>query len=75
MTDPHLHVACEDLIEYGPLKPENEQGYTEEQLEALSLNEKEPVEKKLVEKNGVSILLNPDPTGRRIGEGGRSFLL
>ncbi|KAJ3038310.1 hypothetical protein HDV00_000821 [Rhizophlyctis rosea] len=63
-----LISAGEDLIEYGPLKPENEQGYTEEQLESLSLKDKEPVEKKLVEKNGVQVLVNLDPTGRRTGD-------
>ncbi|TPX53932.1 hypothetical protein PhCBS80983_g06108 [Powellomyces hirtus] len=59
--------GVEDLIEYGPSKPENEQGYDEDQLEALS-KDKATVVKKEVMRDGVSILLNPDPTGRRTGE-------
>ncbi|KAJ3290380.1 hypothetical protein HK104_006819 [Borealophlyctis nickersoniae] len=63
-----LVSAAEDLIAHGPLKPESEQGYTEEQLESLSLADKPPVEKKEVVKNGVRVLENPDPTGRRTGD-------
>ncbi|TPX72765.1 hypothetical protein SpCBS45565_g00158 [Spizellomyces sp. 'palustris'] len=59
--------ATEDLVEYGLMKPENEQGYDEEQLEQLTKN-KETSAKHEIVKDGVKILLNPDPTGRRTGE-------
>ncbi|KAI8996076.1 hypothetical protein BC832DRAFT_306145 [Gaertneriomyces semiglobifer] len=58
--------AGRDLIEYGPIKPESEYGYTEEQLD--SLGKEKMVEKKEVEINGRKVLMNPDPTGRRTGE-------
>lgn len=61
-------LATEDLIEYGSLKPENEQGYDEEQLEQLTKSNEAPAKQEIV-KDGVKILLNPDPTGRRTGEG------
>ncbi|KAJ3184644.1 hypothetical protein HDU87_004047 [Geranomyces variabilis] len=64
-----LVEAAEDLVEYGPAKPESEQGYDEEQLEALTKNKPDLApEKREVEKDGVKILLNLDPTGRRTGE-------
>jgi len=59
-------LDMEDLVEYGPLKPDNEQGYSEEQLDALGRDESKP--KEIISVNGVEFYLNPDPTGRRIGE-------
>ncbi|KAJ3092581.1 hypothetical protein HK102_005350, partial [Quaeritorhiza haematococci] len=68
--------AVEDLIEYGPMKPESEHGYSEEQLEVMAKEGKansaaEGKTDKIKEralKNGLEVLLNPDPTGRRCGE-------
>ena len=58
-------------MEYGPLKPYEEQGYTEEQLDNYTKTEDDNMAKQKTEiiKNGVTILMNPDPTGRRTGEG------
>ncbi|KAI8825209.1 uncharacterized protein EV422DRAFT_605904 [Fimicolochytrium jonesii] len=61
--------AAEDLIEYGPLKPDDQHGYDEDQLEALSKEKPAtPPLKQEVERDGRKVLLNPDPTGRRTGE-------
>ena len=54
-------------MDYGPLKPLPEQGYSEEQLENIA-HGKSP-EKVEVVSDGVRYLLNPDPTGRRTGKG------
>ncbi|EPZ34652.1 hypothetical protein ROZALSC1DRAFT_27041 [Rozella allomycis CSF55] len=62
-----LISSCEDLINYGPIKPYMEQGLTEEQIAGHAQN-KTP-EKIRMTKNGREILFNPDPTGRRTGEG------
>ena len=60
--------ACEDLIQYGPLKPMHEQGYSEEELDKLAKSEEEEdVSKKEIIKNGVKMVIHPDPTGRRCG--------
>jgi hypothetical protein len=64
----NLHaLATQDLVEYGPLKPISEQGYTEEQMEDMAQG-KTP-EKKEIVSEGIRYLLNPDPTGRRTGKG------
>ncbi|KAJ3385999.1 hypothetical protein HDU92_002759 [Lobulomyces angularis] len=63
-----LISAVEDLILYGPLKPEQEFGYDEDQLESLSKEKEQNFEKILkVDEKGKSYLFNPDPTGRRNG--------
>ncbi|KAI9202949.1 uncharacterized protein BJ171DRAFT_425852 [Polychytrium aggregatum] len=75
-----LISACEELIQYGQLKPESQQGFSEEELEEMARREKEKKEQgsrfeEIVEKKrgkdsrGNEVLLNPDPTGRRTGEG------
>ena len=54
-----LAAACEELAQYGVMKPDNEHGYTEEQLEeALAKS-------KISEAGGDP---SGDPTGRRTGE-------
>ncbi|KAI8803774.1 hypothetical protein BJ742DRAFT_827437 [Cladochytrium replicatum] len=63
--------ACEELIEYGPMKPLSEHGYSEDQLEELAKekeNETKPVPKERKVVNGREVLINKDPTGRRCGE-------
>lgn len=62
-------------MEWGPLKPISEQGYTEDQLDKYTkepgVEEEEsgvPSQKQEILKNGIKMLLNPDPTGRRTGE-------
>ncbi|KAI9101029.1 hypothetical protein DFS34DRAFT_452006 [Phlyctochytrium arcticum] len=60
--------ATGDLIEFGVLKPENEQGYDDEQLDALANKKEESPVKEEIIVNGVKMLSNPDPTGRRCGE-------
>nr|KAJ3423276.1 hypothetical protein HK105_006653 [Polyrhizophydium stewartii] len=65
-------AAAEDLISHGPLKPENEHGYTEEQLEEFSKPESEQkpasAPRRQIHRNGFVFYDAPDPTGRRIGE-------
>ncbi|KAL2916155.1 hypothetical protein HK105_204246 [Polyrhizophydium stewartii] len=67
-----LLTAAEDLISHGPLKPENEHGYTEEQLEEFSKPESEQkpasAPRRQIHRNGFVFYDAPDPTGRRIGE-------
>ncbi|KAI8923536.1 hypothetical protein BC831DRAFT_470563 [Entophlyctis helioformis] len=67
-----LVSAVEDLIQYGPLKPESQQGYSEEQLEELSTPAAEQARKqrprKEIHRNGFVFFESPDPTGRRVGE-------
>ncbi|KAJ3027501.1 UNVERIFIED_CONTAM: hypothetical protein HDU68_003689 [Siphonaria sp. JEL0065] len=63
--------AANDLSMYGLLRPENEQGYSIEELEIL--NAKDDAEKsgkvgQVFSKDGFSYIYNPDPTGRRSGE-------
>ncbi|KAJ3022415.1 hypothetical protein HKX48_006232 [Thoreauomyces humboldtii] len=62
-----LIEGTDDLVEYGPSKPEDQQGYDEDQLEALSKDKPVPAKKEIV-RDGMTITINPDPTGRRIGE-------
>ena len=54
------------MIKHGALKPENEHGYSEEQLDALASGESLP--RKEILRNGFVFYECPDPTGRRIGE-------
>ncbi|KAJ3121776.1 hypothetical protein HK098_003410 [Nowakowskiella sp. JEL0407] len=64
-----LIEACKDLIEFGPLKPDSEQGYSEEQLDEMVKNGGEKKTEKIRKQiNGREVLINPDPTGRRCGE-------
>ena len=65
------HLGAEEFIKYGPLKPDNEQGYTEEQLEKFSSPDTELPDKPRNEiyKNGFMFYDNPDPSGRRVGQG------
>jgi len=61
-----LVSAVSDLIQYGPLKPENEQGYTDEEIVTFSSLKNQTTPTPAI-VNGKSVLLNPDPTGRRSG--------
>ncbi|KAH6564622.1 hypothetical protein BASA50_008578 [Batrachochytrium salamandrivorans] len=65
-----LISAAEDLILYGPLKPDNEQGYSDEQLEVFSASVAALPNKPRgqIYKNGFIFYENPDPTGCRIGQ-------
>lgn len=66
-----LVQAGKDLVLYGPLKPYDQQGLTEEQLKNLEKkkNKKEPEEAKIMTNDkGFKIAFRPDPTGRRNGE-------
>lgn len=72
-----LTSACDDLIEHGPLKPENEWGLSEDQIQSLALRDQgkgnEPIEEitepeTIVGKDGRQWQLRQDPTGRRTGE-------
>ncbi|KAL5038171.1 hypothetical protein RTP6_005510 [Batrachochytrium dendrobatidis] len=65
-----LLSCAEEFIKYGPLKPDNEQGYTEEQLEKFSSPDTELPDKPRNEiyKNGFMFYDNPDPSGRRVGQ-------
>ena len=56
-----IATDVEDLVEYGPLKPENEHGYTEEHLDALGRDDSIP--KEIVIRNGTEMYLNP---GRQV---------
>ncbi|KAI9342894.1 hypothetical protein BDR26DRAFT_858946 [Obelidium mucronatum] len=63
--------AANDLSLYGLLRPENEQGYSIEELEEL--NAKDDAAKsgkvgQVFNREGFSYIYNPDPTGRRNGE-------
>ncbi|KAI8914417.1 hypothetical protein EDD86DRAFT_186666 [Gorgonomyces haynaldii] len=58
--------AVRDLLEYGALKQDAEQGYTEEQLDELAKN-KDP-KRVPFERDGFTFYHVTDPTGRRIGE-------
>ncbi|KAJ1332618.1 hypothetical protein BSLG_008247 [Batrachochytrium salamandrivorans] len=62
--------AAENLILYGPLKPDNEQGYSDEQLEVFSASVAALPNKPRgqIYKNGFIFYENPDPTGCRIGQ-------
>ncbi|ORY53131.1 hypothetical protein BCR33DRAFT_756955 [Rhizoclosmatium globosum] len=63
--------AANDLSMYGLLKPENEQGYSVEELEELNGGVNASKDSKVGQvftKNGISYIYNPDPTGRRNGE-------
>ncbi|KAJ3315100.1 hypothetical protein HDV04_004241 [Boothiomyces sp. JEL0838] len=57
--------ATEDLILYGPEKPEMEKGYTEEQLDEIANNK--PSQKVSVEMNGFTFYKVTCPTGTRVG--------
>ncbi|KAJ1549169.1 hypothetical protein HK096_000432, partial [Nowakowskiella sp. JEL0078] len=60
---------CKDLIEYGPMKPEVEQGYTEDEIETMGQTEtKKEILKERKFIAGREVLINRDPTGRRTGE-------
>ncbi|KAJ3351281.1 hypothetical protein HDU83_009008 [Entophlyctis luteolus] len=66
--------AATDLAQHGLMRPESEQGYTIEELEELKLDpssSRKVSDKvgKVIERNGISYIYNPDPTGRRNGEG------
>jgi cilia- and flagella-associated protein 298 len=61
-----LVSAVKDLLEYGPLKPDSEQGYSEEQIEELSHST--AVDRKPFIRDGFEFFEVTDPTGRRVGE-------
>lgn len=62
-------IATENLALYGPLKPENEHGYTEEQMNRLGKESLNDEEVKFVTKQGIEYVLRADPLGKRCGEG------
>lgn len=62
-----VYLATEDLILYGPEKPEMEKGYTEEQLDEIANNK--PSQKVPVEMNGFTFYKVTCPTGTRVGLG------
>lgn len=63
-----LVTATQDLLLYGPEKPDNERGYSEEQLEELAQNQGKPSgSRKTVEKNGFTFYEVTCPTGTRVG--------
>jgi hypothetical protein len=57
------------LLEYGPLKQESQQGYTEEQIEELSTGTGAQQPRGTLNRDGFEWKLITDPTGRRVGEG------
>jgi hypothetical protein len=63
-----LITSTKDLLEFGPMKPENEQGYTDDQLEELSSSTAVVLDRKPFERDGFTFYMITDPTGRRIGE-------
>jgi hypothetical protein len=66
-----LVQAGRDLVLYGPLKPYDQQGLTEEQLSNLDKKQKsnEVEEAKIITNDkGFQVAYRPDPTGRRNGE-------
>ncbi|KAJ3064297.1 hypothetical protein HDU98_012274 [Podochytrium sp. JEL0797] len=64
--------AANDLSMYGLLRPENEQGYSIEELEELKGGEASSSSHSKIgqvfHRDGFSYIYNPDPTGRRNGE-------
>lgn len=56
------------MLEYGPLKQDNQQGYTEEQIEELSNDALPPKPVQTIQRDGFSFDIVTDPTGRRVGE-------
>ena len=67
----HTPTAATDLVQYGPYKPPQEHGFTEDDMAALAQSEhtKQPVEKQVRLVNGMEFAYAPDPTGRRTGYG------
>lgn len=66
-----LVQAGRDLVLYGPLKPYDQHGLTEEQLNNLDKkkNSNEVEEAKIITNDkGLTVAYRPDPTGRRNGE-------
>ncbi|KAI8622149.1 hypothetical protein BC830DRAFT_1057468 [Chytriomyces sp. MP71] len=64
--------AAHEISQYGLMKPENEHGYSIEELEELKGPEESANGKKgqvFKSDDGFSFIYNPDPTGRRSGEG------
>ncbi|KAJ2984884.1 hypothetical protein HDV02_000868, partial [Globomyces sp. JEL0801] len=59
-----------DLLEFGPMKPENEKGYTDEQLDELAKNDGNPdlaKPRQEVVMNGFKFYQVTCPTGTRVG--------
>ena len=65
----YLFSVAKDIVQYGLLRPESEQGYSVEELELYSGDKEDPRKGTIIEKSGQRYILNPDPTGRRTGEG------
>ncbi|KAJ3416666.1 hypothetical protein HDV05_000496 [Chytridiales sp. JEL 0842] len=65
-----LVEATSDILEYGPTKQIEEQGYSVEEIESFAKNEnhESPLKGTIVERGSLKYVLNPDPTGRRTGE-------
>lgn len=52
------------------MKPDNEHGYSETYLQEAAKSNTTAVEKKMGKNaHGADVLLNPDPIGKRCGEG------
>lgn len=61
-----LVTAIPDLLQYGPSKPESQQGYTEEQIDELA-KQSEPKKGKEVMMNGFAFYETTCPIGMRVG--------
>ena len=59
------------MLQYGPSKSVQEQGYTEEQLDELAKNNGEPskLNKKPLQMNGFTFYETTCPIGMRVGLG------
>lgn len=64
-------IATQDLLLYGAEKPENEKGYTEEQLDEIAQNKGQPSSSNRIptHKNGFTFYQVTCPTGTRVGLG------
>jgi hypothetical protein len=68
------NIGVQDIVQYGLMKPEQEHGYSVEDLEAMKVDN-DPRVGTVIEKDGLRYLFNPDPTGRRTGECKESLYL
>lgn len=71
MVPCYFNSAIGELLDYGPQKPNSEQGYTEEQLESITKaeSEKSEIPKRKIEMNGFTFYQTICPLGKRTGLG------
>ncbi|KAJ3360047.1 hypothetical protein HDU91_004723 [Kappamyces sp. JEL0680] len=63
-------IATQDLLQFGPQKPQQEQGYSDDQLDELAKTQgAAPERKREVHKNGFIFYEVTCPTGTRVGLG------